>query len=60
MVNRLRLNEKSVRDAEPAQGRDYQIFDTDVRGLVLSQSFCVWVRLLDYVRCGPLFLRVSY
>ena len=33
MVNRLRLNEKSVRDAEPAQGRDYQIFDTDVRGL---------------------------
>ena len=32
MVNRLRLNEKSVRDAEPAKGRAYQIFDTDVRG----------------------------
>ena len=31
MVNRLRLNEKSVREAEPAQGRDYQIFDTEVR-----------------------------
>lgn len=32
MVNRLRLNEKSVREAEPAPGRDYQIFDTEVRG----------------------------
>ena len=31
MVNRLRLNEKSVREAEPAKGRDYQIFDADVR-----------------------------
>ena len=31
MVNRLRLNEKSVREAEPVKGRDYQIFDTDVR-----------------------------
>jgi len=35
MVNRLRLNEKSVRDAEPAKGRDYQIFDTDVRGFAV-------------------------
>ena len=32
MVNRLRLNEKTVRDAEPAEGRDYQIFDSEVRG----------------------------
>jgi Arm DNA-binding domain len=35
MVNRLRLNEKSVREAEPAKGRDYQIFDADVRGFAV-------------------------
>lgn len=35
MVNRLRLNEKAVRDAEPVLGRDYQIFDTDVRGFAV-------------------------
>ena len=35
MVNRLRLNEKAVREAEPAEGRDYQIFDTDVRGFAV-------------------------
>ena len=31
MVNRLKLNEKTVREAENLW-RDYQIFDTDVRG----------------------------
>ncbi len=35
MVNRLRLNEKTVRDAEPAEGRDYQIFDSEVRGFAV-------------------------
>ena len=35
MVNRLRLNEKSVREAAPAEGRDYQIFDTEVRGFAV-------------------------
>ena len=35
MVNRLRLNEKYVREAEPAKGRDYQMFDTDVRGFAV-------------------------
>ena len=35
MVNRLRLNEKCVREADPAAGRDYQIFDTDVRGFAV-------------------------
>lgn len=38
MVNRLRWNEKSVRDAEPAKGRDYKIFDTDVQGGSRSAS----------------------
>lgn len=32
MVNRQKLTEKILRDAEPADGRDYQIFDTEVRG----------------------------
>lgn len=35
MVNRLRLNEKTVREAEPAERRDYQIFDTEVRGFAV-------------------------
>ncbi len=53
MVNRLRLNEKSVRDAEPVKGRDYQIFDTDVRGFAVciyrsgSRAFTI-----DYRHAG--------
>ena len=35
MVNRLRLNEKTVREAANL-GRDYQIFDTDVRGFSIT------------------------
>lgn len=35
MVKRLKLNEKSVREAERAV-RVYQIFDTDVRGFSIS------------------------
>ncbi len=53
MVNRLRLNEKSVRDAEPAEGRDYQIFDSEVRGFAVcvyrsgSRAFTI-----DYRHAG--------
>ncbi|WP_322895632.1 MULTISPECIES: tyrosine-type recombinase/integrase [unclassified Yoonia] len=53
MVNRLRLNEKSVREAEPVKGRDYQIFDTDVRGFAVcvyrsgSRAFTI-----DYRHAG--------
>jgi integrase len=53
MVNRLRLNEKSVRDAEPEKGRDYQIFDTEVRGFAVciyrsgSRAFTI-----DYRHAG--------
>ncbi len=53
MVNRLRLNEKSVREAEPSKGRDYQIFDTDVRGFAIciyrsgSRAFTI-----DYRHAG--------
>ena len=53
MVNRLRLNEKTVRNAEPAEGRDYQIFDSEVRGFAVciyrsgSRAFT-----LDYRHAG--------
>ncbi|WP_426037779.1 tyrosine-type recombinase/integrase [Cypionkella sp. TWP1-2-1b2] len=32
MLKRLRLNDKSVRECEPEAARDYQVFDTEVRG----------------------------
>uniref|UniRef100_UPI0040478243 tyrosine-type recombinase/integrase n=1 Tax=Yoonia sp. TaxID=2212373 RepID=UPI0040478243 len=32
MVKRLRLNDKTVREQVPEEGRHYQIFDTEVRG----------------------------
>lgn len=35
MVNRQKLTEVVVRDAEPVEGRDYQIFDTGVRGFAV-------------------------
>ena len=33
MVKRLRLNDKTVRDQIPDEDRDYQVFDTEIRGL---------------------------
>ena len=33
MVKRLKLSEKTLRDAEPVVGRSYQIFDTEILGL---------------------------
>jgi hypothetical protein len=53
MLKRLRLNEKSVRECEPEVARDYQVFDTDVRGFSIrilrsgSRSFA-----LDYRFAG--------
>jgi integrase len=35
MLKRIRLNDKSVREPMPVKGRDYQIFDTDVRGFAV-------------------------
>ena len=32
MPERTKLTEKVIREAEPILGRDYQIFDTEVRG----------------------------
>ena len=33
MINRLKLNEKILRDAEPQEGKSYQVFDTEIRVL---------------------------
>ena len=33
MVNRLRLNDKTVREQIPEEDRAYQVFDTEIRGL---------------------------
>lgn len=35
MPKRQKLTEKLVKDAIPAEGRDYQIFDTDLRGFAV-------------------------
>ena len=35
MVNRQKLTEVVVREAVPVEGRDYQIFDTEVRGFAV-------------------------
>ncbi len=53
MVNRQKLTEKVLRDAAPAEGRDYQIFDTDVRGF----AACIYrgggrAFTLDYRHAG--------
>ena len=53
MVKRLRLNEKSVREAVPEPGRDYQIFDSEVRGFAI----CIYrsgnrAFTLDYRHAG--------
>ena len=32
MRNRLKLNEKEVRDLEPIKTRDYQVFDSEITG----------------------------
>ena len=53
MPRRIRLNEKSVREAEPVSGKDYQVFDTVVRGFAIciyrsgSRAFTI-----DYSSAG--------
>ena len=53
MPERIKLTEKVLRDAEPVPGRDYQIFDTEVRGL----AACIYrgggrAFTLDYRHAG--------
>lgn len=52
-VNRVRLTEKILRDAAPREGRDYQIFDADIRGF----AACIYrgggrAFTLDYRHAG--------
>lgn len=35
MRNTLKLNEKIIRDLEPIEGRDYQVFDTEIAGFAI-------------------------
>ena len=53
MVKRLKLSEKVLRDAAPAAGRSYQIFDTDIIGLAAKVQ-CSGMRsfTLDYRYAG--------
>lgn len=53
MPERIKLTEKVIREAEPVAGRDYQIFDTEVRGFAV----CVYrgggrAFTLDYRHAG--------
>ena len=53
MPERIKLTEKVLRDAEPVSGRDYQLFDTDVRGF----AACIYrgggrAFTLDYRHAG--------
>ena len=53
MAKRLRLNDKTVREQIPEEDRDYQVFDTEIRGLSIrilrsgARSF-----VLDYRFAG--------
>ena len=53
MAERIKLTEKVLREAEPVVGRDYQIFDADVRGFAV----CIYrgggrAFTLDYRHAG--------
>jgi len=53
MVNRLKLNEKTLRDAEPRPGVSYQIFDTDVIGFAARvQASGARTFTIDYRHAG--------
>jgi len=49
MVKRLKLSEKVLREAEPVEGKSYQIFDTEILGLAAKvQSSGTRTFTLDY------------
>lgn len=53
MVNRLKLNEKIIRDAEPKPGVSYQIFDTEVIGFAARvQASGARTFTIDYRHAG--------
>lgn len=53
MVKRLKLNEKTLRDAEPRPGVSYQIFDTEVIGFAARvQASGARTFTIDYRHAG--------
>ena len=53
MVNRLKLNEKALRDAEPKAGISYQVFDTEVIGFAARiQASGARTFTIDYRHAG--------
>jgi len=53
MARRLKLSEKLLRDAEPTEGRSYQIFDAEILGLAARvQSSGARAFTLDYRFAG--------
>jgi len=53
MVKRLKLNEKTLREAEPIEGNSYQIFDTEILGLAAKvQKSGMRTFTLDYRYAG--------
>jgi len=53
MVNRLKLNEKTLRDAELRLGVRYQIFDTEVIGFAVRvQASGARTFTIDYRHAG--------
>ena len=53
MVKRLKLNEKTLREAEPKPGVSYQIFDTDVIGFAARvQASGARTFTIDYRHAG--------
>jgi len=53
MIKRLKLNEKTLREAEPIEGNSYQIFDTEILGLAAKvQTSGMRTFTLDYRYAG--------
>ena len=53
MVKRLKLNEKTLREAEPKPGVSYQIFDTEVIGFAARvQASGARTFTIDYRHAG--------
>mgnify|MGYP000423247746 CR=1 FL=1 len=53
MVKRLKLNEKTLREAEPKPGASYQIFDTEVIGFAARvQASGARTFTIDYRHAG--------
>ena len=53
MVNRLKLNEKTLREAEPKPGVSYQVFDTEVIGFAARvQASGTRTFTIDYRHAG--------